>query len=241
MNTQNTQFTELAACTSRNGGLLNPQHLVKLKALLNVSMEVYERPLALHYRITVQDHEDTQHNIIPYLQNLFARKQIQASFVKCVENTEAENYHHWHLMFVVNGYAKHLTQAEILELIHEAFFSMHRNGLIKSFKRNSKKVVGRYGEDWQDYETPHMALNQETYGEILQWFSYSLKKRSKEWALSQNKNPVTFSMPRPLGQKTGRGRKKAVHRVTQIGSIYSLRASVKRSVTGLFRGARYGW
>lgn len=193
----------LSCNTARNQGYLSNAHYLKLRGLLESCIDLYEKPCILHYRISFVGHEDRLPDVSSYLQNRFNRIGLQVSWVKATEDKEDSSYLHQHLFLIVNTKHKNLSPLEVIDEIHESFWGLKNNGYIYSFRRNNKKIHGAYGTDWADYETVWFPLSLLTLDEALVWCSYAIKRRSK---CVEGRARVTWSMPRPAGQRSRKGR-----------------------------------
>lgn len=199
----NKESNNLVCNTTRNGGALSSNHTLKLQHFLQQAIELYAKPVVVHYRISFVGVEERLPDVTAYLQNRFNREKLRVSFVKATENKDDGSYLHQHLFLIVDTQHPDLTELEVLDELHQCFFGLKANGLIYSFMRNSKKVVGEYGTTWLDYPTPWFPLTIETSAEAEQWISYALKKRSK---CVEGRARVTWSLPRPAGQRSRKGK-----------------------------------
>ena len=197
----------LVCNTPRNEGLTSPKHLLKLQCLLEQAIEFYSKPAMLHYRVSLVNHEDHIEDLTAYVQNRCNRKGIRFSFVKATENNTDGSYLHQHWFCIIDLKNPDLSEQEVLDEFHQCFWGLRNNGLIYSFLRNNKKVEGEYGTTWDDYETAHFPLTPLTLYESLRWASYALKNRSK---CVPGRKRVSFSMPRPAGERSTRGRQPSV-------------------------------
>ena len=193
----------LSCNTTRNGGVLSKKHVLKLRHLLDQAIELYSKPVVLHYRISFVGVEERLPDVIAYLQNRFNRAKLRVSFVKATENKDDGSYLHQHLFLIIDTKHQSLTELEVLDELHQSFFGLKANGQIYSFQRNGKKIVGEYGTTWVDYPTPWFPLTIETKSEVEQWLSYAIKRRSK---CVEGRARVTWSLPRPHGQRSKKGR-----------------------------------
>ena len=193
----------LSCNTERNGGYLSEQHYLKLKSMLESCIELYTKPVILHYRLSFVGCESNLPDCTAYLQNRFNRLGLRVSYVKATENKEDGSYLHQHYFLCLDTKHPHLTELEVLEEFHSCFWGLKNNGLVYSFMRNSKKVHGEIGTDWVDYPTAWFPLTPLTLAEALVWSSYAIKKRSK---CVKGRQRVTWSLPRAIGQRSRKGK-----------------------------------
>lgn len=200
--------------TERNGGLLSVGHYERLKAMLEGCIELYKSPSILHIRVTNQNHEEQIKLITPYIQTRLRRQGITFSYVKAIENKYSNTWLHSHWFVVVETNHPDLTKEETLEEVMNAFGGLKSNGLIQSYRVNPKKIEGAWGTNWVEQEDPWFDLSPQTFNEAVRWCVYACKCSTKT---VEGRVAVTFSMPRPVGTKSTKGRRPAARACLRRG------------------------
>ena len=184
---------KLIAETSHNQGFYKPKHKLKLKEFLQECIESYQQPIITHIRINPRS--DSLNAFTQYMRNRLNRRGIPVAFIKATENNEIASYLHQHWFLVVPRF---VGEQDCFKELLVAAKGARQNGVIRSWHLCNKKIEGPVGSTWVDYETPWFPLTEETFVECMSWCSYALKQRSKDWALANNHNPVTWSFPSRL-------------------------------------------